>query len=135
MLDPRAGDPLTGRAGRRQPRRQVREILPGGRGVQLPGQPRHLRAAGRGDARDVQVDPLPSVREERAEGSVAGRNRPGAAGTRFPLSARGSSPGRLIGRGSRVLSRPQEAVDFVQKSEEREAKSDDNENSWGLGGV
>lgn len=42
---------------------------------------------------------------------------------------------RLIMAEPRVLFCQQEAVDFVQKSGEQAAKSDDNENSWGVRGA
>lgn len=65
LLDSRPGDSFTGRAaGPRQPRQHVRKVLPGDRRVQLSGQPHHLHSARRGDAQDVQVDPvLPGWKE------------------------------------------------------------------------
>ncbi|CAF92197.1 unnamed protein product [Tetraodon nigroviridis] len=86
LLDSGPGDSPTGRAaGPRQPRQHVREVLPGDGGVQLSGQPRHLRSARPGDAPHVQVDPVLPVRKEAAEGSLAAGVHPStdsASGTR-----------------------------------------------------
>lgn len=44
-------------------------------------------------------------------------------------------PGRWTAAEPRPVFCQQETVDFVQKSEEQAAKSDDNENSWGVRGA
>lgn len=139
LLDSGPGDSFTGRAaGQRQPRQHVREVLPGDRRVQLSGQPHHLHSARRGDAQDLQVDP---VWKECAEGSLAARTDPSSNNASGTPHTAGQDPavellrGRLIVGESRAVFCQQETVDIVQKSEEWAAQSDDNENSWGVRGA
>lgn len=130
LLDSRPGDSLTGRAaGQRKPRQHLREVLPGDSRVQLPGQPHHLHPARRGDARDVQVDPVLPVWREGAEGSLAAPLPPSSSNASGASALRSCSEDLSI-VGEPVLFCQQETVDFVPKSEEHAAKSDDNDNSW-----